>query len=179
MRLIFIYGAPAVGKLTVAEELAGKTGFKIFHNHLTIDAIEPIFAFGTEPFWRLIDLIRVETITEAARHKVNLIHTFCYARDHDDKYIARIIERVEANGGQVCFVLLTCARIEVEKRVLEESRKRYGKVNNLEMLNEVFSRYDFSSPVPQRESLRLDTTNMPAKLTAQKIIDHFKLITDK
>ena len=40
MKLIFIYGAPAAGKLTVANEIARQTGFKVFHNHLSIDCIE-------------------------------------------------------------------------------------------------------------------------------------------
>jgi len=35
MKLVFIYGPPAVGKLTVANALAKVTGFKVFHNHLT------------------------------------------------------------------------------------------------------------------------------------------------
>lgn len=175
MKLIFLYGAPAVGKLTVAQKIAELTGFKIFHNHLSIDAVEPVFEFGTKPFWRLIDLIRVETISEAARHNVNLIHTFCYAKDHDDKYVAKITELIESNGGEVCFVLLTCERTEVEKRVLEESRKKYGKANNLKILNEIFDKYDFSFPVPERESLIIDNTNLSPEKAAQKIIEHFKL----
>ncbi len=73
MKLIFFYGAPAVGKLTVARELARLTGFKVFHNHLSIDCIEPIFDFGTPSFFRLIELIRAETVAEAARENVNLI----------------------------------------------------------------------------------------------------------
>ena len=32
MKLIIIYGPPAVGKLTVAEELSRRTGFKILQN---------------------------------------------------------------------------------------------------------------------------------------------------
>lgn len=80
MKLIFIYGAPAVGKLTVARELEKQTGFKVFHNHLTIDAIEPVFDFGTKSFWKLVHRIRLETISEAALENVNLIFTFCYAK---------------------------------------------------------------------------------------------------
>jgi hypothetical protein len=176
MKLIFIYGAPAVGKLTVAQHLAEKTGFKVFHNHLSIDAIEPIFDFGTKPFARLNDLIRVETIAEAARENVNLIHTFCYAKNYDDKYVAKITRTVEANGGEICFVLLVCQRAEVERRVLNESRKKYGKANNLNILNEIFDKYDFSTPVPGRESLRIDNTNLSARVAAQKIVEHYRLI---
>jgi broad-specificity NMP kinase len=174
MKLIFIYGAPAVGKLTVANEIAKKTDFKVFHNHLSIDCIKPIFDFGTKPFNRLIDLIRVETIAEAARAGQDLIHTFCYAKDFDDKYISKIIETVESNGGEVCFVLLTCERVELERRILNESRKQFGKADNLEILNEILDKYDLSSPVPERRSLQIDNTNLSPAATAQKIIEYYK-----
>ena len=41
MKTIFIYGAPAAGKLTVANELAKRTGFSVLHNHLINDLIIP------------------------------------------------------------------------------------------------------------------------------------------
>lgn len=173
MKLIFLYGAPAVGKLTVARELTRLTGFKVFHNHLSIDCIEPIFDFGTPSFFKLIELIRVETVAEAARENVNLIYTFCYAKDFDDAHVAKIVESVEASG-EVCFVLLTCERGELEKRVLEESRKQYGKANNLEILDEILDKYDLSSPVPGRESLQIDNTNLSPFETARKVIEHFR-----
>ncbi len=173
MKLIFIYGAPAVGKLTVANEIAAQTNFKVFHNHLSIDCIEPIFRFGTKPFARLIDLIRVETIAEAARENVDLIHTFCYAKGSDDKYVAKITETVESNGGEICFALLTCERGELEQRVLDESRKQFGKANNLEILNEILDKYDLFSPVPFRESLCIDNTNLSPSDAARKIISYF------
>ena len=174
MKLIFLYRAPAVGKLTVARELARLTCFKVFHNHLSIDCIEPIFDFGTPSFFKLIELIRVETVAEAARENVNLIYTFCYAKDFDDAHVAKIVESVEASGGEVCFVLLTCERSELEKRVLEDSRKQYGKANNLEILNEILDKYDLSSPVPGRESLQIYNTNLSPVETARKIIEHFR-----
>ena len=175
MKLIFIYGAPAAGKLTVANEIARQTDFKVFHNHLSIDAIEPIFAFCTKSFWNLLDLIRLETVAEAARIGKNLIYTFCYAKGSDDAHVAKITETVEESGGEICFVLLVCQRNELEKRVLEESRLKYGKANNLEILNEILEKYDLFSPVPERESLRIDNTNLSAEATARKIIEHFGL----
>ena len=175
MKLLFIYGSPAVGKLTVANELAKQADFKVFHNHLSIDCIEPIFDFGTESYSKLIELIRFETVAEAARQNVSLIYTFCYAKDLDDAHVRKITETVEANGGEICFVLLTCERGELERRVLEESRKQYGKANNLEILSEILGKYDLSSPVPQRESLQIDNTNLSPLETARKIVEHFRL----
>ncbi len=173
MKLLFIYGAPAVGKLTIANEIAKYTNFKVFHNHLSIDAIEPIFDFGTKSFWKLVDLIRVETIGESARVGQNLIYTFCYAKGSDDAHVSKIIETVEENGGEVCFVLLVCQRGELEKRVLAESRRKFGKANNLEILNEILDKHDLFSPVPFQDSLQIDNTNFSAEATARKIVEHY------
>ena len=176
MKLIFIYGAPAVGKLTVAQKLAEKTGYKVFHNHLSIDAVEPVFDFGTKSFGKLVDLIRFEIVTEAARVNQNLIYTFCYAKDKDDAHVEKICEAVESNGGEVCFVLLTCERTELEKRVLEESRKRFRKASNLEILSRILDAYDLRSPVNNHESLTIDNTNLSPEAVAQKIIEHYRLV---
>jgi len=175
MKLIFLYGAPAVGKLTVARELAKLIDFRVFHNHLTIDCIEPVFDFGTPSFSRLINLIRLETVAEAARAHVNLIFTYCYAKDFDDAHVAEFAKTIEANGGEICFVLLTCERGELERRVLEESRKQYSKAQNTEILGEILGKYDLSSPVPQHESLQIDNTNLSPVKTARKIIEHFMI----
>ena len=175
MKLIFLYGAPAVGKLTVANEIAKRTDFKVFHNHLSIDCIEPVFEFGSPSFYKLIELIRVETVAEAARAGQNLIYTFCYAKDLDDAHVEKITHIVEEYGGEICFVLLTADKTELEKRVLEESRRQYGKAKSVEMMHYFFNTYDLFSPVPGRESLIIDNTNVSTKEAAAKIIAHFGL----
>jgi RNase adaptor protein for sRNA GlmZ degradation len=175
VKLIFIYGSPAVGKLTVANEIAGLTDFKVFHNHLSIDCIVPVFDFGTKPFAKLIEIIRVETVAEAARENVDLIYTFCYAKDLDDAHVEKIAHAAEENGGEVCFVLLKADRKELNKRVTEESRKKMGKAKTVELMNYFHETYDLCSPVPDRESLVIDNTNLSAETVAEQIIDHFDL----
>ena len=175
MKLLFIYGSPAVGKLTVANEIAKLTGFKVFHNHLSIDCVEPVFEFGSKSFYKLIEIIRVETVAEAARVGQNLIYTFCYAKGSDDAHVEKIIKVVENAGGEVCFVLLKADRSELDRRVVEESRKKMGKAKTVEMMDFFHETYDLLSPVPHRESLIIDNTNLSAAETARKIIEHFRI----
>jgi RNase adaptor protein for sRNA GlmZ degradation len=175
MKLILIYGAPAAGKLTVANEIAERTGYKVFHNHLTIDAVAPIFPFGANSFWRLVHLFRIETIAEAARENVDLIYTFCYAKGADDAHVAHVAKTVEENGGEIHFVLLRCAREELERRVSDESRTRFRKLKDIEILNELLNKNDLYSPVPERASLIIDNTNLSAEDAARKIIEHYDL----
>lgn len=179
MKLIFLYGSPAVGKLTVAREIAARTGYRLFHNHLTIDAVRPVFDYGSESFGKLVDLFRVEAIREAARKNVDLIYTFCYAKDADDPHVERILEAVEENGGEVCFVLLKADRSALDRRVVQKSRVKLGKAQSVEMIDFFHRTYDLLSPVPFRESLVIDNTRLSARKAARQIIRHFNLRESK
>lgn len=175
MKLLLIYGSPAVGKLTVAREIAARTGLKVFHNHLSIDAIEPVFEFGSKSFGKLINLIRYETIREAALEKVDLIYTFCYAKGLDDDHIRKVANIVEENGGEVCLVLLKADRAELKQRVTQESRKKLGKIKTVELIDYYHDKYDLCSPFPERESLIIDNTNFSPDQAARRIIEHYNL----
>ena len=43
MKLVFILGDAAVGKMTVGQELMKITGLRLFHNHMTIEPVIEIF----------------------------------------------------------------------------------------------------------------------------------------
>lgn len=48
--LVFIIGPPAVGKMTVGQALADRTGMKLMHNHVSIEVALGYFDFGTPGF---------------------------------------------------------------------------------------------------------------------------------
>jgi hypothetical protein len=175
MKLLFVYGPPAAGKLTVANEVAKRTGFKVFHNHLSIDAIVPVFEFGSKPFFRLVELIRVETVTEAARENVDLIYTFCYAKGLDEPHVEKIANAARENGGDVNFVLLTCHIDELKRRILLEDRRKFGKASTVDMMESFLTNYDLLSPIPGTETLTIDNTKVSPADAAEGIIEHFGL----
>jgi RNase adaptor protein for sRNA GlmZ degradation len=175
MKLLFIYGSPAVGKYTVSNEIIKQTNFKLFHNHLSIDCVKPIFEFGTPSFLKLIEIIRRETIAEAVKQDVSLIYTFCYAKDLDDNHVKEITEIVESNGGEIHFVLLKAEKDVIKNRVVEDSRKQTEKIKSVNDLENWFETYDLFSPVPHRESLIIDNTELSPEETAKKIIEHYNL----
>ena len=92
MKLIFLHGAPAVGKLTVARELATLTDARLFHNHLTVDLVSSLFPFGSEPFILLREKIWLAAFSDAARNNVSLIFTFNPERTVRERFIQDVIE---------------------------------------------------------------------------------------
>src|SRR5437870_12904783 len=106
MRLVFIYGPPASGKLTVATELAKLTGFKLFHNHVSIQFVQSIFEFVTKTFWRLTGNYRLEMIEQAAKDEIDTIFTFVYSKCEDVRYVEYVLKSVRSNRGQLWSVRL-------------------------------------------------------------------------
>jgi hypothetical protein len=68
MTFVLLFGPQAVGKMTVGKELAALTGFRLFHNHMTIEPLYAIFGDARET-WRLSNAFR-RAIFEAAAESV-------------------------------------------------------------------------------------------------------------
>ena len=79
-QLLFLSGAPAVGKLTISREISELTGLPLFHNHLVVDAASSVFPFGSAPFIRLREMMWLEVFREAAAEKRSLIFTVAIER---------------------------------------------------------------------------------------------------
>ena len=89
MRLVFLYGPPGVGKLTVASALSALTGYRLFHNHLNVDLVTAIFPPSTEAWNRPAHRIRLDVFGEAVRENIDLIITRA-PRDADVEEVARV-----------------------------------------------------------------------------------------
>jgi hypothetical protein len=81
MKLVIIFGPPAAGKAAVGAALCERYGFKLFHNHVSVDAVTQVFDWGTPPFARVVETIRRDVITEAAEAGIDLVFTFVWALD--------------------------------------------------------------------------------------------------
>jgi hypothetical protein len=177
VRLVYLYGPPAAGKLTIATILAKKTGFKLFHNHLSVDVVEALFPFGAPHFFDNVVKIRLQLLDAAAEHGVEgVIFTFVYARPNDDAFVDRVCSIVESRGGRVDLVQLVCDQATLERRVAEPSRARYRKISDVATLREKLAWADLMSPVSSRGGLTIDSTQPPEE-SARRIIERLRLPT--
>ena len=173
MKLIIIHGPPAAGKSTVGTVLSRLTGYRLFHNHVSIDCVKTVFEFGTPLFWRVIEDVRRDIISAAARESIDVIHTCCYELGVDDEHFSKLIASAEDHAGEVHIVLLTCDDEERRRRIGNESRVRIGKLVDPGSIGR--RGIDLTSPFPGRETLILDTTDEPPDRLAQQIVERFGL----
>ena len=175
MNLVFIYGPPGVGKLTVARELSGLTGYRLFDNHVSIDCARSVFDFGTPPFWNAVGKIRRAVFEEAAAAAVSLVFTFVYSHPDDAAYIERTCGLFESQGGRALPVRLFCSREELERRVTRPERARARKLASPDTLRDLIERHELFAPVPGRESLEIDNTGVEPAEVARLVVAHYRL----
>lgn len=176
MKLIYIYGPPAVGKLTVAKELSKLTSIKVFHNHLTVDLLKPFFIFGSERFLTLSTSIRHKIFEAAAQENIEgLIYTCCYSFPEDNEGVQETISVLKKYDGEIFFVRLYADTRELKKRVLEDSRKNFGKVKSIDDLEKSINKWNMFTSIPFVKSLEIDNTNTPPYDVALRIKDYCSL----
>ncbi len=172
-RLIFLYGPPAVGKLTVARAVADRLPFKVLHNHVTIDAVTEVLPFGSDTFWAVVGRFRRDLVAAAAAEQIDLIYTYVFAPG-DEQHVADIVSAYEDTGGAVLFVQLLAPREVLLQRVRSESRKQYGKPTDPEVLVQMLDEYDDFRAIAAPDGLTIDSGAASAHDAADRIIDHIK-----
>src|SRR5450631_1426131 len=111
MKLVFLHGSPAVGKLTVAKALLSMVPGRLFDNHASIDLARTMFDFGAPGFWELVHGVRYSALDAAGEYGVPLVvMTFCYAEPDDLPQFEKFEEIMRRHGGELLPVFLYCSR---------------------------------------------------------------------
>lgn len=187
MKLLFIFGAHAAGKMTVGQAVSRLTPMKLFHNHMTIEPVIELFgAYNGAVTERLRQVVFEEF---AKTDNYGLIFTFIWAFDvpYDEAYVRRLSEMYEAAGAQVDYVELVAPqdvrliRNRTENRLQHKASKRDVALSEARFLDAEERYRVVSEPgevvqrlgiAPERY-LRIDNTNLGPDAVAEMIVDHF------
>ena len=168
MELVFIHGPAAVGKLTVARELADLTGHRLFHNHLVVDLVASLFEFGSQPFVELRERIWLEAFRAAAEDDTSLIFTFNPEATVRPEFIGQTAEVMAGSGGRLAYVALSCAEAELERRIESPSRADFGKLDSLARYRELREADAFAFPALPEPLIAVDTgTRLPREAAGE------------
>jgi chloramphenicol 3-O-phosphotransferase len=178
MDLVFIHGPAAAGKLTVARELQKITGLPVFHNQLVVDALTPVFEFGSAQFVKLREKMWLGVFQEAARTDRSIIFTFVPEKTVTESFVREAVNLVRAEGGRVLFVELTCPSSVQEERVEATSRAEFGKIRSVQVLRELRESGAFDVGALPDSGLKIDTSKVGPAEAARTIAQFFGLKTE-
>lgn len=173
MKLLFLYGPAAVGKLTVAKALSKLTDYPLFDNHLSIDYAAKLLEWNTPDYVKLLRGVRLFTFQKMAEiGQAGLIFTFVYTPPGSDEFI----EQVQGlEGLEVLWVKLEAPRQTLLARVVAPERKELKKLSRPERLIQMLDEQRALEAIPRVANLTLDTSLNDPEAAAHLITNHYNL----
>lgn len=185
MKVLFLLGNTAVGKMTVGQELMKITDLRLFHNHMTIELVIDIFGYFHPPaIQRLREVIFEEF---AATNGYGLIFTLMMAFDvqSDWDYLAHVKDIFKQKNENVEFYYvelvasqeIRLARNETENRLKHKQSKRDIAISNQRLLNDdaAYRCESFEGEIPFENYMKIDNSALAPETVAYKIKEAFHL----
>ncbi len=178
-KVIYLHGAPAVGKLTTAKMLCERTGYKLLHNHLTTDLVRAIFDRGNPRGDMHIVKLRFEMLELALQENVGGVvitaahaSNYLYPNGESDEWYAQKLESItESNSGVFYGVHLIADEEILLKRVVGEDRKKFGKISDVETLTSSIQTNDYMKPALVKNCISINNTNKSVDEITGEIIE--------
>jgi len=182
--LLFVFGPPAVGKMTVGRAIVEAGGFRLFHNHHVLEPLLDVFEFESPHFQTLLREFRQRVLEEAAAADVDLVFTLVWALDlpEDAEGVRRHLAPFVDAGRRVAIVELYAdletrlARNRTPYRLAEKKSKRDlawsdGNVRDLERIQMNTGVPSPADPViADFPHLRIDNTDRSPEDVAAQVL---------
>ncbi len=185
MKLLFLIGNSAVGKMTVGQELMKITDLRLFHNHMMIEPVIEIFGnFSGRTINRLREVVFEDF---AASDNYGMIFTYMWAFDmqSDWNYINHVKEIFRQKNKDVEFYyaeLVAPRDVRLQRNATENRLKHKASKKNIEVSNQRLINDDenhrlesYDGEIPFENYIKIDNTNISPEDTAKRIKDYFSL----
>lgn len=183
MKLVFILGDAAVGKMTVGQELMKITALRLFHNHMTIEPVIEIFGkYDGKTIAEMRDLIFRNF---AASENYGMIFTMMMDFDlpSEWEYLEHIKSIFEPYGTEFYYVELIAPqeirlqRNATENRLKHKASKRDIETSNQRLINDDNNHrcVSYEGEITFENYLRIENADKAADEVARMIKERFSL----
>lgn len=184
--LVMIIGPQAVGKMTVGQELSKNIGYKLFHNHMTIEMVRLIFDYDKNVFKRMNDTIRCEVFKEFSKsNEKGIIFTCCFDFGKQIEEEKALLNEWSKLFKNIYVIELEASleerlkRNKTENRLKHKESKRNIEWSENELIDSI-TKYKYNSDSGEGEELfenyiKINNENKSAKEVAKIIKEKFEL----
>ena len=183
MKLVFLIGNGAVGKMTVGQELMKLTELRLLHNHMTIEPV--IEVFGTYN-GTVVNKLRQVFFEEFAKSDNNgMIFTYMWAFDQqsDWDYVEYVTNIFKEQGAEVYYVELVAPQeVRLKRNETENRLKNKASKRNLEFSRNSILQHDktyrlesYDGELPYENYMKIDNSNLEPAEVARMIQERFAL----
>lgn len=181
MKLLFLFGNSAVGKMTVGQELSKITPLRLFHNHMMIEPVLEVFGqFRGD----VIQKLRMVVLEEFGKtENFGLIFTYMMAFDMPSEweYLQRVKEALGVAEEDVYYAeLVAPQQIRLARNVTENRLKHKASKRDIDASNQRLIRDDenhrmesLPGEIPSPNYIRIENSNISPEEAAQLIKTRF------
>ena len=183
MKLVFILGDGAVGKMTVGQELMKITDLRLFHNHMTIEPVLEIF--GRYDGKTIAEMRELIFRNFAASDNYGMIFTMMMDFDLPSEwaYLEHIREIFAPYGTEFYYVeLIAPQEVRLQRNATENRLKHKPSKRDLAFSNQRVIEDDRNHRCVSHEGeikfdnyLRIENSDKPANVVARMIQERFGL----
>lgn len=183
MKLVFLIGNGAVGKMTVGQELMKITDLRLFHNHMTIEPVIEIFGrFHMGAINRLRDVV-FEEFSESDNYGLVFTYIWAFNQKSDWDFVEEISNMFRKKGADVYYVELVAPQdIRLQRNITEHRLKHKASKRDIEFSNKLLTDIDENyrcvsndGEIPFENYIKIDNSNITAEYTAKMIKERFNL----
>jgi len=183
MKLLFLIGDAAVGKMTVGQELMKITDLRLFHNHMTIEPVIEIFGyFKASTIQRMREVVFEDF---AASDSYGMIFTIMLAFDmqSDWDYLAHVRDIFKKHNAEIYYAEIVAPQeIRLLRNATENRLKHKPSKRNIEESNQRLLRDDSNHRCVSHDGevmfenyIKIDNTDLSPEIVAKMIKERFLL----
>jgi len=180
MKYVLIHGGPAVGKMTVAQELAKITDLKLFHSHMAVEPVIEIFGeFNADIIIKFSKFICEEFVKTS---NYGIITTAAWNLDDENSAIHDIFDIFKGAGAEIyCVELITSQEVRLERNETENRLLHKPSMRNVEASRERLLDIDSRRRYESREGeipynhMKIDNTDLAPDVVAKMVKEKFNL----
>lgn len=181
MKVLFLFGNAAVGKMTVGQELMKITDLRLCHNHMTIEPVIDIFGkYDGYVTMRLREVI-FEEFAKTDNYGIIITYMWAFDSKEDWDYTEHVRGIFEKYGAEFYYVELVAPqdvrlqRNATENRLQNKASKRDIEASNRRVI-EADKKYrleSYDGEIPYENYVKIDNSTLEADEVARMIKERF------
>ena len=183
MKLLFLLGNIAVGKMTVGQELMKITELRLLHNHIVIEPVLEIFGeFNSKIRDRLRNVI-LEEFAMSGKYGLIVTAVINFDEKSDWDFLAGIRKIFEPYNTEFYYVELVAPQnIRLQRNVTENRLRHKPSMRRVEDSKQRLLNYDEThrcisndGEITFENYMKIDNSNLSPDMVAKMIKDRFSL----
>lgn len=186
--IVIITGPMAVGKMTVAEALKEKIGYRLMTNHDSIEISDKIFGFATKSQKEFNEIIRSVAFDIAIKYNESMIFTLVidFGDEKEYEYVKKIKEKFETTGGNLYLIeLIAKQEIRLKRNVSQNRLEKKKSKQDIEWSNNNLIKGDIKYKLNSNDDefwfenhYKINNENLSPEDVAEMIIKKYNLIPE-